>query len=477
MIYYFNPDTEMALREGESSFYIAPAPVRQMARDLALLPLWLAGEGDGVLVEELPPSGFMEQLHALFPWLKLPALLTPKQLHSLHSLGEKASCATASHASCTTAGCNLLPFTPWGWNPTLFAKLHHWGVSCPEEEATAPLRYALGNKSNLQLLDNQLMALGLSSARHRHFTIHSVGEAEELLTHETRLFSHGLVLKEGYSSSGRGHRWCRPTYSSQASEQPLQLLTPELRQWILRRTARGEAIDMEPLYDKVADLALLFHLAPGEQASTLHVKQDTPLCKASFTGYSLFETTPEGAYRSNLLASDEALLAHLGERMDTTLIEEAKQTFLRLLEEQYPTLSGPIGIDMMIYREADSGTLTLHPDVEVNPRPTMGLVARRLYDRLLSPSLSPTAEGQPFPSRTSEGQPFPSRRAEGQLSPTAMWRFVVEGSASSAQLQQRHDEDLLQHPLRCDAHGHPLSGYLPLTPIQPDTRFRAYIIR
>lgn len=422
MIYLFNPDTEMALREGESSFYIAPAPVRQMARDLALLPLWLGGEGDSVLVEELPPSGFLEQLHSLFPWLKLPAVLLPQQLRTLRPSVDEASCPLSDY--------NNLPFTPWGWNPTLFAKLRHWGVSCPKAEAAAPLRYALGNKTNLEHLDRELMDRGLRSARQRHFTIHNMNEAEELLVHETRLFSQGFLLKEGYSSSGRGHRWCRPASLP---------LSSELCQWIMRRTERGETIDMEPLYDKVADLALLFYLSPGG--------------RACFTGYSLFETTAEGAYRSNLLASDKTILHHLAQLIDPTLIEEAKQTHLHLLEEQYPTLGGPVGIDMMIYREADSGTLALHPDVEVNPRPTMGLVARRLYDRLLAPHA-------------------PSR--EGTQSP---WRFIVEGSASSTQLQQRHANDQRQHPLRCDAHGHPLSGYLPLTPIQSDTRFRAYIIR
>ena len=429
MIYLFNPDTEMALREGESSFYIAPAAVRQMAHDLALLPLWLGGEGDAVLVEELPPSGFLEQLHALFPWLGLPAVLLPQQLRP-----------SVDGTSCPPSGHSTLSFTPWGWNPTLFAKLRHWGVNCPEEEAAAPLRYALGNKTNLQQLDRELMARGLRSAQQRHFTIHNVSEVEELLLREARLFSHGFLLKEGYSSSGRGHRWCLSGSPSQHAAYPQQLLTAELRQWITRRTKRGEAIDMEPLYDKVADLALLFHLSPG--------------CRASFSGYSLFETTAEGAYRSNLLASDEAILHHLASLIDPALIEEAKQTFLHLLEEQYPTLSGPVGIDMMIYREADSGTLTLHPDVEVNPRPTMGLVARRLYDRLLASPHAPSCEG-----------------------PQPTWRFVVEGSASSAQLQQRHATDLQQHPLRHDPHGRPTSGYLPLTPIAPETRFRAYIIR
>ena len=57
MIYYFNPDTELALKAGKSTYYIAPAPVRQMAEDLALLPLWLAG-GDDVLLTEVEPPAY-----------------------------------------------------------------------------------------------------------------------------------------------------------------------------------------------------------------------------------------------------------------------------------------------------------------------------------------------------------------------------------------------------------------------------------
>ena len=444
MIYYFNPDAEMALREGEASYYIAPAAVRQMAHDLALLPLWLGGEGDNVLVEEWPPSEFIEQLHTLFPFLKLPSIILPQQLEP------------------------NLPFTPWGWNPTLFAKLRHRGLSYPDEEAAAPLRYALGNKTNLEQLDRKLMSLGLSSARQRHFSIHSVSEAEALLAREARLFSHGFLLKEGYSSSGRGHRWCRPTsanrqadnhsqqtqhIANQQATNPQQLLTAEVRQWITRRTERGEAIDMEPIYDKVADLALLFHLSPYDKAGSTNHKTSITSCKANFTGYSLFQTSAEGAYRGNLLASNEAILNHLSQLIDTSLIVEAKQTFIRLLEEQYPTLSGPIGIDMMIYRDAESNHLSLHPNVEINPRPTMGLIARCLYDRLLA------------------------HHAPNHESLLSAWRFVVEGSSSATQLQERHKTDLQHHPLRCDANDHPTEGYLPLIPIGPNSRFRAYIIK
>lgn len=410
MIYYFNPDTEMALREGPSAFYIAPAPVRQMARDLSLLPLWLGGAEDKVLVEELPPSGFMAQLQALLPLGGLPAILTPGQLHQE-------------------------PFTPWGWNPTLFAKLRQWGLSYPDEEAAAPLRYALGNKANLQLMDQELMRRGVQSADRRHFAIHSTAEAEELLKRHSQRFAHGFVLKEGYSSSGRGHRWCRP---SAGDRPPQQLLNDELRGWMSRRFNRGEVIDLEPLYDKVADLALLFQL--------------TPESEPHFSGYSLFETTPEGAYRSNLLASNEAILHHLSQFIAPSLIEEAKQAYLHLFKAQYACLSGPVGVDMMIYLDAERGTFTLHPDVEVNPRPTMGLIARHLCDRLLPPP---------------------------RLCPDSLtgWRFVVEGSASSPDLQQRHATDLALHPLLRDAYGSPSGGYLPLTPVTNDTRFRAYLFR
>lgn len=410
MIYYFNPDTEMALREGPSAFYIAPAPVRQMANDLSLLPLWLGKAGDKILVEELPPSGFMGQMQTLLPTEELPVILTPEKLHQE-------------------------PLTPWGWNPTLFAKLKRWGLNYPDEEAIAHLRYDLGNKANLYLLDESLMTQGVHSAQERHFAIHSVDEAEELLSLHPQRFAHGFLLKESYSSSGRGHRWCRPSSSSQL---PHQLLTDELRAWISRRTNRGEVIDLEPLFDKVADFALLFHLSPRSEAH--------------FSGYSLFETTFEGAYRSNLLASNEAILHHLGKFVDTSLIEEAKQAYLHLFNERYSRLSGPIGVDMMIYRHAENGTFTLHPNVEINPRPTMGLIARHLYDRLLTPP------------------------AHWQDCITG-WRFVVEGSTSSAELQQRHATDLALHPLLRDAYGNLSSGYIPLTPVTNNTRFRAYLFR
>ena len=43
-LYVFNPDADMALGNNEEN-YMAPATIRRMAEDLALLPIWYAQPG------------------------------------------------------------------------------------------------------------------------------------------------------------------------------------------------------------------------------------------------------------------------------------------------------------------------------------------------------------------------------------------------------------------------------------------------
>ena len=477
MIYYFNPDTELALKAGKSTYYIAPAPVRQMAEDLALLPLWLAGSDDVLLTEVEPPAYYLEHLQTLFPHHRFPRILTPNQLEAVH---------------------RSEPIVPWGWNPTLMTKLKRWGFDVAAYEAAAPARYLLNDKTYLEKVDSQLMQMGLRSAAKRHFTIRGVAEAEALLSQQPELFpGGGFLLKEAFSSSGRGHRWCRPegnppatpgeqttklsaqpsTPSNQLSapsEQtiapcehptaPASPLTPLHRQWISRRTQRGEAIDMEPIYNKVLDFAMLFNrTADG---------------KAQFCGYSLFETTAEGAYRGNILASDAAIIHLLSRYIDPALLIEAQQSYLQLFSQLPIGLTGPFGVDMMIYHEStgNGNGYTLHPDVEINCRPTMGLVAHRLCNRYLSTALSDI--NYHFNKSSSlfinqQDIKYLQERTNPQI---PLGRFVVEGSASNAQLLARHVADSQTHPLVMDNQGGILKGYLPLTPVTSTTRFRAYLL-
>ena len=54
-LYVFNPDADMALGNNEEN-YMAPATIRRMAEDLALLPIWYAQPGSGTTSGSFPLS-------------------------------------------------------------------------------------------------------------------------------------------------------------------------------------------------------------------------------------------------------------------------------------------------------------------------------------------------------------------------------------------------------------------------------------
>ncbi len=58
-LYVLNPDTDMALGNNEEN-YIAPATIRRMAEDLALLPIWYAQPGSGVLASSAYNADYLQ---------------------------------------------------------------------------------------------------------------------------------------------------------------------------------------------------------------------------------------------------------------------------------------------------------------------------------------------------------------------------------------------------------------------------------
>ena len=64
-IYLFNPDADMALADNRPA-YVAPETVRQMSRDLALLPFWYAGGESGVCVASEDESLWVERMNGRF---------------------------------------------------------------------------------------------------------------------------------------------------------------------------------------------------------------------------------------------------------------------------------------------------------------------------------------------------------------------------------------------------------------------------
>ena len=63
-LYIFNPEHDLALASGETN-YMAPASARQMAAELALLPMWYAGEGSAVLAPSAYNLDYIKRMQEL----------------------------------------------------------------------------------------------------------------------------------------------------------------------------------------------------------------------------------------------------------------------------------------------------------------------------------------------------------------------------------------------------------------------------
>ena len=102
-LYVFNPDADMALGNNEEN-YMAPATIRCMAEDLALLPIWYARPGSGVLASSAYNADYLKQMQQLF---RLDVhLVTEPELPDYADVR----------------------VMPWGWNPAIRKRMLKGGV-------------------------------------------------------------------------------------------------------------------------------------------------------------------------------------------------------------------------------------------------------------------------------------------------------------------------------------------------------------
>ena len=178
----------------------------------------------------------------------------------------------------------------------------------------------------------------------------------------------------------------------------------------------------EPLYDVVQNFAMEFVCSQNE---------------TDFAGYSWFFTNEHGAYTGNLLASDEhieTLLSKWINKHDLHTVRASLQKFIN--ENITPKYEGFVGVDMFVFRQ--NNEIFLHPCVEFNLRMTMGLVARKFYDSFVE---------------------------EGR---TGM--FTVDFAKTTNTLFQDSENRKIKQPLDVKQ-GRIQSGYLPLTPISPESLY------
>ncbi|WP_321518502.1 hypothetical protein [uncultured Bacteroides sp.] len=387
-VYLFNPDNDLALANGDEN-YMSPLSARKMANDLSLLPAWYALPEALVLCNEAVDKDWLQQVKDLF------------DLH-VQTIKENEIAFRSS-----------LKLSPWGWNATLIKNARLLGFPdnfLPDKEQMEAVR-ELSHRS-----------LAVSLLRELNVAPSFCGLSEELTSDEAvREFVERypkVLLKAPWSGSGKGLRPGKGEYTS------------HIQGWAHRVIKNQRCVVGEPLMDKVHDFAMEFFCDNSG--------------KAHFAGYSFFETDVRGAYKGNLLASDEEVEQRLTKFADAAnlhfLRKQLEEKLSRLLGSKY---RGYLGVDMMICRFSEYPVYRIHPCVEVNLRMNMGLFSRLFYDRFISLGLTGC--------------------------------FSVEYFQDPSLLMEDHRQKLADYPLSVE-NGRITSGYLSLNPIGRQTNYRASIL-
>ena len=334
-LYYFNPDHDLALANGNAHFQ-APESAMAFADDLSLLPCWFAEE---VASEVLSDQEFTEDLNVL----GLDVATIP--LFSKDKIEE-------------------FKVEPWGWDMAVRKFFLNNGVA--EKLLLTPAKI----DEYKQLAHRRLTIDAMNYLRSKSIYPNSLPQsAVELTTMaEVNAFAakhKEVVFKAPWSGSGKGVFW--------SSGQ----LTPSLSGWCKRVIEKQGSVMGEVAYDRVQDFAMEFKVGRGD---------------VSFAGYSLFFTEGSGIYRGNYLLSNEDIVAELTKWVSEDYLNWIREELTNFLREKVAKIyTGFVGVDMFVYSEiSDNRDETreveykINPVVEFNLRMTMGMVARTIYDRCVA---------------------------------------------------------------------------------------------
>jgi hypothetical protein len=306
--------------------------------------------------------------------------------------------------------------TPWGLSPQSCGLFEELGQECGAGMQIVAPKWDRGYME----LSHRRMAghcLGLLSEMGRFAGIEAVIPTFLRDEGEVERYLAGSLLpqvaKRPYSSSGRG---LLRLESADVDEKS--------RAWLNGAIHSQGCVGLERWLDKVRDFAMEFYV--------------DALGKTTYQGLSVFETD-RGAYVGNRLESQPKLVKHLRDYIDERRLAEISEHVGSALSQLYGgRYMGYIGVDMLVYREWDR--LAIHPCVEINMRHTMGMAAVMLHERYIH------AEAGTGIFRIS-------------YSPSTYTEHCMMEKASPRQWKE----------------GKLLKGYLPLCPVERETRYRAYV--
>ena len=195
----------MALASG-SPYYMAPASIKKMTSDLAMLPVWYADEGSAVLLAD----------DRQVEWLRKECAL-PLPMEGWVEIPEEK-----------------VEVMPWGWNPAL---LHRLGDDIRARVDVDAIRRLSSRRTAVDLLPK----LRMDGTEGESCWLTSVDEVCAFAMKHDK-----VLLKAPWSGSGKGI-------------QPLcGQLEDNLKGWTRRIIASQGGVVGEPFYQKVKDFAMEF---------------------------------------------------------------------------------------------------------------------------------------------------------------------------------------------------------------------------
>lgn len=326
-LHLFNPDTDMALADGRAN-YLPPSSAHQMALDLAILPMWYAMSGDGILAASAYNDVFFQQMKVLFN--KDIFLVTEPEVCEYD---------------------NITPI-PWGWNASVRRYLYQKGVpliALPSDDELKRWRMMASRERIAECLAE---LLHMPSCCGESVNLYNLKDCQNYVD------NHGhAVLKAPWSGSGRGLLWCERGY------------TQTVAGWCSNVLCRQGCVVAAPVYDKVEDFAMEF--------------QSDGHGNIRFVGYSLFQTNARGAYRGNILLSNSDFEKWMAQYISVKTLLQIRVAVQNVLAKLCASYIGFLGVDMMVCR---AEKFLVHPCVEINLRMNMGIIACQLYKNLLAPA-------------------------------------------------------------------------------------------
>lgn len=221
----------------------------------------------------------------------------------------------------------------WGWDARIAHQLRKRGCPAhllPSEEQLARIRQLSSRQTVVRILPHL-------PGNFQNWWINNIEQVKEL--------SGELIFKSPWSCSGRG-------------------VFPYNEQRIHKVIREQGGIEVEPLYNRVADFAMEFR------------------CHADRTEYlGLSAMLNDGFHGGNLVLPEEELLQLMLQYVDLDTVNNVREELIKQINIHIaPHYEGPLGVDQMIVRQPiNSPTpFALHPCVELNLRYTMGHVALEL---------------------------------------------------------------------------------------------------